>query len=76
MRGLRFRGRGVEHARGKDQCGARVHGDVAIVTGVLHLKGLDHGKPYLRSGRFVDTWLYKNARWVCVSSETTPLEQK
>jgi len=59
-----------------ESTGARVHGDVAIVTGVLHLKGLDHGKPYLRSGRFVDTWLYKNARWVCVSSETTPLEQK
>jgi hypothetical protein len=54
--------------------GARVHGDVVIVTGVLRLKGLDHGKLYLRSGRFVDTWLYNNAHWVCIGSETTPLE--
>ena len=59
-----------------DSTGASVHGDVVIVFGVLHLKGVDHGKPYQRRGRFVDTWLYKNAHWVCIGSMTTPMEQK
>jgi ketosteroid isomerase-like protein len=59
-----------------ESTGARVHGDVVIVTGVLRLKGVDHGKPYLRRGRFVDTWLYKNGHWVCIGSETTPMEQQ
>jgi len=58
-----------------ESTGARVHGDVVVVTGVLRLKGVDHGKPYLRRGRFADTWLYKNAQWVCIGSETTPMEQ-
>jgi Domain of unknown function (DUF4440) len=57
-----------------ESTGARVHGGVVIVTGVLQLKGLDHGKPYLRRGRFVDTWLYKNEHWVCIGSETTAVE--
>jgi ketosteroid isomerase-like protein len=59
-----------------ESTGAQVHGDVVVVTGVLHLKGVDHGKPYLRRGRFADTWLKKNAHWVCISSETTPMEQR
>jgi ketosteroid isomerase-like protein len=59
-----------------ESTGARVHGDVLIVTGMLRLKGVDHGKAYLRRGRFVDTWLYKNAHWVCIGSETTPMEQR
>jgi ketosteroid isomerase-like protein len=56
--------------------GAQVHGDVVIVTGVLRLKGVDHGKPYLRRGRFADTWLNKNGHWVCIGAETTPMEQR
>ena len=59
-----------------ESTGARVHGDVVVVTGVLRLKGLDHGKPYLRRGRFADTWLYKGAHWVCIASETTPVEER
>lgn len=58
-----------------ESTGARVHGDVIVVTGVLRIKGVDHGKPYLRRGRFADTWLNKNAHWVCIGSETTPMEQ-
>jgi len=58
-----------------ESTGARVHGEVVVVTGVLRLKGVDHGKPYFRRGRFADTWLYKNAQWVCIGSETTPMEQ-
>jgi len=56
-----------------DSSVARVHGNVVIVTGVLHLKGVDAGKPYLRSGRYLDTWLSKGSSWTCVSSMTTAM---
>jgi len=59
-----------------ESTGARVHGDVVVVTGVLHLKGVNQGKPYFRRGRFADTWLKRNARWVCIGSETTPIEEQ
>ena len=52
---------------------ARSHGNTVIVAGVLRLKGVESGKPYLRHGRFVDTWLYKEGHWMCISSMTTPM---
>ena len=54
---------------------AHAHGNTVIVTGVLRLKGVERGKPYLRYGRFVDTWLYKEGHWVCVASMTTPMQR-
>ena len=53
---------------------AHLHGSTVIVSGVLRLKGTEGGKPYLRHGRFVDTWLYKEGHWVCVSSMSTPMQ--
>jgi Domain of unknown function (DUF4440) len=37
---------------------AQVYGDSAIVTGYRE-KGMRNGKPYLRHGRFTDTWVYR-----------------
>ena len=54
---------------------AHSHGTTLIVSGVLRLKGLERGKPYMRHGRYVDTWLYKDGNWLCVSSMTTPMEK-
>ena len=53
---------------------AHVHGETAIVTGLYRMKGLVSGKPRVRQGRFVDTWLYKNDQWVSVASIGVPLE--
>jgi len=50
---------------------ARGHKNTVIVTGIMRLRGLANGKPYQRYGRFVDTWLYKSGKWVCISSMTT-----
>jgi len=58
-----------------DSSVAHSHGNVVIVTGVLHLRGVEAGKPYLRYGRYLDTWLPKGDRWVCVSSMTTPMRR-
>jgi ketosteroid isomerase-like protein len=40
----------------------KLHGDTAIVTGLCRMKGAERGKPFLRRGRFVDTWLHKDGR--------------
>lgn len=58
-----------------DSSVAHSHGKVIIVTGVLHLKGLENGKPYLSYGRYLDTWLKEGEKWVCVSSMTTPMHR-
>ena len=54
---------------------AHSHGNVVIATGILHLKGVQAGKPYLRSGRYLDTWIARGDRWICVSSMTTPIKR-
>jgi len=50
---------------------ARVYGDSAVVTGIYREKGTKSGKPYLRRGRFTDTWVFRNGVWVCVASQST-----
>lgn len=50
---------------------AHVFGSNAIVTGIYRVKGVEKGKPYLRRERYVDTWVQKNGRWVCVASQVT-----
>ncbi len=50
---------------------AHVFGDSAVVTGVYREKGVNHGKPYSRRGRFTDAWVYRNGAWVCVASQST-----
>ena len=51
-----------------------LHGETAIVTGIYGTKGVDHGKPFVRRDRFVDTWRYKNGVWTSIASLATPLE--
>lgn len=53
---------------------ARAHGNTVIVSGVLQLKGVQRGKPYLRHGRFIDTWVYEEGHWLCVASMTTAMQ--
>ena len=50
-------------------------GNIVIVTGLMQLKGVDAGKPYLRCARFVDTWMNKGDRWVCISSMPAPVRK-
>ena len=50
-----------------------VHGEVAVATGVLRVKGVEGGKPYTRRERFVDTWLHKGENWVCIATNATPM---
>ncbi len=50
-----------------------VFGGTAIATGVFRAKGVEGGKSYVRRERFVDTWIYKNGKWVCVATNATPV---
>jgi len=52
-----------------------LYGDAAVVAGIYHAKGLYKGKPFDRYGRFTDTWLYLNGKWVCVATHTSPLKK-
>ena len=52
-----------------------VYGNAAVVAGIYHAKGLNKGKPFDHYGRFTDTWVYMNAKWVCVASHTSPLKK-
>jgi ketosteroid isomerase-like protein len=51
----------------------KVFGTTAIALGVLDIKGVEHGKPFLRRDRFVDTWKYKKGAWEIVGTEATPI---
>jgi ketosteroid isomerase-like protein len=47
--------------------------NIAVATGVFQAKGMEKGKHYTRRERFVDTWVYKTGKWVCVASNATPV---
>ena len=46
-----------------------VHGETVVVTGATREKGTLKGKSYQHQGRFTDTWIKKNAQWLCVASQ-------
>ena len=48
-----------------------VHGNTAVVTGIIRQKGTQGGKPYLQRGRFTDVWMDKQGTWVCIASQLT-----
>jgi len=50
-----------------------VFGNAAIATGVMRVKGVEGGKAYTRHERFVDTWINKGGKWVCVGTNATPV---
>lgn len=58
-----------------DSSVARAHGQVVVVTGVLHLKYMGAGKPRVQYGRYFDAWVLNRDHWVCVSSMTTPMRR-
>jgi ketosteroid isomerase-like protein len=50
----------------------RVHGDTAIITGRFQMSGVQRGKSFARQGRFVDTCINSDGRWLIVASVSTP----
>ena len=52
---------------------AHVYGTAVIVTGMFKMKGIENGKPFMRRGRFTDTWVYRSGAWACVASQATAI---
>jgi hypothetical protein len=53
-----------------------VYGDMAVVAGIYHARGLNRGKPFDHYGRFTDTWAYLNGKWMCVATHTSALKKR
>jgi len=53
---------------------APMFGSNGVVSGICIARGVEKGKPHV-SGRFIDTWVYKNGIWVCVGSPATAIAQ-
>lgn len=47
------------------------YGGTAVVTGDYHTKGESGGKPYDHFGRFTDTWIFQDGKWLCVASHSS-----
>jgi ketosteroid isomerase-like protein len=51
----------------------KVFGTTAVAIGVMWVEGIEHGKPYKRRERFLDTWKYKDGFWLIIGTEATPV---
>jgi ketosteroid isomerase-like protein len=45
------------------------HGDTVMAIGATHEAGTFKGKPFEHRGRFKDTWMKADGRWVCIASQ-------
>jgi hypothetical protein len=53
-----------------------IYGDAAVVAGIYHAKGVYNGKAFDHYGRFTDTWVNQDKKWVCVATHTSPIKKK
>jgi hypothetical protein len=60
---------------GIDDVKVQMYSTTAIVTGTYHTKGTYGAKPYEHFGRFTDTWVYQDNKWLCVASHTSLLKK-
>lgn len=54
-----------------DNVKVEMYPNTAIVTGNYHVKGLYASKPYEHYGRFTDTWVLEDGKWLCVASHSS-----
>jgi ketosteroid isomerase-like protein len=52
-----------------------VYGDAAIATGTFAAKGTYKGKPFDDRGRFTDTWVKMNGKWLIVASHASLIKK-
>lgn len=48
-----------------------MYASTAVVTGDYHTKGTYGSKPYEHFGRFTDTWVFQDGKWLCVASHSS-----
>ena len=52
-----------------------VFGDAAGATGAFASKGTYKGKPFDDRGRFTDTWVKQNGKWLCVATHVSLIKK-
>ena len=58
-----------------DEVKVEMYSTTAVVTGNYHTKGTYGSKPYEHFGRFTDTWVFQDGKWLCVASHTSLLKK-
>ena len=58
-----------------DDVKVEMYATTAIVTGSYHAKGTYGGKPYEHFGRFTDTWVFQDGKWLCMASHSSLLKK-
>ena len=58
-----------------DDVKVEMYPNTAIATGNYHVKGSYGSKPYEHFGRFTDTWILQDGKWLCVASHTSLLKK-
>ena len=51
----------------------RVFGNTAIAIGVIAVKETKGGKSVTHRERFIDTWINRDGKWVCIATNATPM---
>lgn len=49
----------------------RAHGTTAVVFGIYRERGVRDGQAYVLRARFLDTWAFKNGKWLCIAAAAT-----
>ena len=52
-----------------------VFGDTDVATGAFASKGTYKGKPFDDRGRFTDTWVNQNGKWLCVATHISLIKK-
>src|SRR5882724_1173620 len=58
-----------------DDVKVEMYGSTAVVIGQYHIKGVYGTKPYEHYGRFTDTWIQQDGKWLCVASHSSLLKK-
>jgi ketosteroid isomerase-like protein len=54
----------------------QIHGDTAVVWFTLRLIGPMQGKPVELALRYLDVWVLRGGKWLCVASQSTRVAPK
>jgi hypothetical protein len=54
---------------------AETYPGTAVVTGIYHTKGTYGGKTFEHVGRFTDTWVFQDGKWLCVASHSSLIKK-
>jgi ketosteroid isomerase-like protein len=58
-----------------DDVKVEMYGTAAVVIGQYHIKGVYGTKPYEHYGRFTDTWIQQDGKWLCMASHSSLLKK-